>query len=108
MNLGCHGITERCLTVNGKQMKICARCFGSCIGHVFSFILFIFGLLQPWYYSVICVCLMLVDWSLQEFFEIMSNNTRRVITGVLGGFGIGCLIWGGIAKIINILINLIF
>ena len=84
-------------------MKICARCFGSCIGHIFSILLFIAGLLPPWYYAVACICIMLIDWSLQEFFKITSNGTRRVITGIMGGFGFGCLIWQWIAKVVNIL-----
>jgi uncharacterized membrane protein len=30
-----------------------------------------------------------VDWSIQRFLRIESNNVRRFITGLLGGFGIG-------------------
>jgi len=104
INLGCHGIPERCLTIRGKRMKICARCFGSTIGHILVFLLFIAGLLPPWYYAVACVGIMLIDWSFQTFLKIMSTNTRRLITGIIGGFGIGCLIWAGVGKIINLLI----
>jgi uncharacterized membrane protein len=32
---------------------------------------------------------MAMDWSIQRFLNINSNNTRRFITGLLGGFGIG-------------------
>ena len=105
INFGCHGIPERCLTIKGKKMKICARCFGTNIGHILSFILFIVGLLPPWYYAVACMCIMLADWSLQTFFQITSTNTRRLITGIIGGFGMGCIIWSGIGKIINMIIN---
>jgi len=100
INLGCHGIPERCLIVKGKRMKICARCFGSNIGHIIAIILFIIGLLPPWYYSLLLLCVLLLDWSLQEFLKIMSNNIRRLITGVIGGVGVGCLIWTGIFQII--------
>jgi uncharacterized membrane protein len=103
INLGCHGIPERCLTIKGKRMRICARCFGSNIGHILAIILFIVRQLPPWYYSIACMSIMLIDWSFQTFFKIMSNNARRLITGIIGGFGIGCLIWEGIAKVISFL-----
>ena len=108
INLGCHGIPERCLTMKGKRMKICARCFGSTIGHILAFVFFIFGQLPFWYYAVACMGVMLIDWSLQTFFEIMSNNKRRLLTGIIGGFGIGCFIWKGIDKIANLIIIEIF
>jgi uncharacterized membrane protein len=104
IHFGCHGIPERCLTFRGKKMNICARCFGTNIGHIIAFVLFIASLLPPWYWAIVCIGIMFVDWSLQTFFKIMSNNTRRVITGTIGGFGMGCLIWIGIAKIINLLV----
>lgn len=95
-NWGCHGIPERCLVVRGKRMKICARCFGANIGHVISFVLFIFQVLPPWYWGVIGLSILLVDWGLQTFFNIMSNKYRRVITGIIGGFGVGLLLWSGV------------
>ena len=82
-------------------MKICARCFGSNIGHFFAILLFVVGYLPPWYYSVAFMCIMLIDWSLQTFLKIMSNNTRRFITGIIGGFGIGCIVWEGVTKMVN-------
>jgi len=82
-------------------MKICARCFGSNIGHIFAILFFIVGQLPPWYYAVACMSIMLIDWSLQAFLKIMSNNARRLVTGIIGGFGIGCIIWSGITKVIN-------
>jgi uncharacterized membrane protein len=38
-----------------------------------------------------------VDWSVQEFFGIMSNNNRRLATGMLGGLGVGIIIWKTLA-----------
>lgn len=96
INWGCHGIPERCLVHQGKRMSICARCFGSNIGHIIAVILFTVRLLPPWYYSLLLLSVLLLDWTLQEFFKIMSNNTRRVITGIIGGVGVGSLIWSGI------------
>ena len=70
INFGCHGIPERCLTIKGKKMKICARCFGTNIGHILAFLLFIVGHLPSWYYSVGCVVIMFIDWSLQTFLKL--------------------------------------
>jgi uncharacterized membrane protein len=95
INWGCHGIPERCLVFKGKRMRVCARCFGCNIGHTLSFLVFIFGMLPPWYWGFIAVGIMLIDWSLQEFFKIVSNKYRRVITGIIGGFGAGILLWSG-------------
>ena len=81
-------------------MKICARCFGSNIGHVVAIILFILGLTPAWYYSMLLLGILLLDWSLQAFFKIMSNNTRRIITGIIGGIGVGSLLWRGVAILI--------
>lgn len=96
INWGCHSIPERCLILHGKRMHICARCFGCNIGHVVAIILFLIGKLPIWYYSILLIFIMLFDWTLQTFFEIMSNNRRRLITGIIGGIGIGSLIWNGI------------
>jgi uncharacterized membrane protein len=106
INWGCHGIPERCLIVKGKRMSICARCFGSNIGHIIAIILFIAGFLPPWYYSLIFMGLLLIDWSLQAFLKIMSNNTRRVITGIIGGIGVGSLIWSMVLFVIIFIKNL--
>ena len=93
INLGCHGIPERCLNIRGKRMTICARCFGSTIGHIISIILFLLGRLPSIYIASMLIVIMLTDWSLQAFMKIPSTNFRRVITGFIGGLGIGTIIW---------------
>jgi uncharacterized membrane protein len=75
-------------------MVVCARCFGSTIGHTVAFVLMFFSFLPSWIVSVTLISVMLIDWSLQEFFGVPSNNIRRLVTGLLGGFGVGSLIWG--------------
>jgi len=93
---GCHGITERCFVINGKPMKICARCFGSTIGHVVSIIVLVLGKLPPWYISCILIVPVAIDGLIQNYLKIMSNNIRRFLTGLLGGFGIGAILWGSL------------
>lgn len=91
---GCHGRPERCLTIGGRKMKICARCVGIKTGHWTAILLSFFQLLPPWWVSLLLIVPMAIDGGLQLVFRIYSNNPRRVITGLLGGFGIGSLIWG--------------
>jgi uncharacterized membrane protein len=93
MDFGCHGIPERCLFFNGKPMPFCARCLGASIGHIGAFLLFLTGNLPTLSISLIFIATMGFDWSLQKMFGIMSNNNRRLVTGVLGGMGVGAVIW---------------
>jgi uncharacterized membrane protein len=93
INLGCHGIPERCFYHNGKPMPFCSRCFGCGIGHIFSLFLFLFGSLPSFLIAVLLIMPLAIDWSVQKFIGILSNNYRRLITGILGGFGVGIIIW---------------
>ena len=74
-------------------MAICARCFGSTIGHYLAFMLFLVGVRPALWFAILGIGLLLVDWSFQEFLRISSTNFRRLITGVIGGLGVGTLIW---------------
>lgn len=67
-------------------------------------IIFGFGIYPSWYWSILLLIPLLVDWGLQEKFKIMSNNARRLVTGVLGGAGVGFAIWGVVLKGIDLLI----
>jgi len=93
MYFGCHGIPERCLSLNGKPMPFCARCLGASIGHMGAFLLFATRNLPTLAISLIFIAAMGVDWSLQKWFGMMSNNNRRLVTGILGGMGVGAIIW---------------
>jgi len=46
---------------------------------------------------------MLVDWSVQQFAGRTSTNTRRFITGVLGGIGYGSLWFHGVAALVSMI-----
>ena len=84
---GCHQKPERSFFLYGYQFPLCARCTGVFIGYVCSFFLFVFGFSIP---NIVCILLLLplvLDGMIQLFFYIMSNNTRRFITGTLFGIG---------------------
>ena len=94
--LSCHGIPERCFVFRGEPMRICARCLGSTIGHCITIPLVLLGAVPPWYWSIPFIVPVAVDGLAQNKFGIMSNNPRRLVTGLLGGFGFGFLVWGGL------------
>jgi len=91
----CHGIPERCFHFNSYQMRVCARCLGCSIGHMTSICLFFLDRLPAWYISAFLLCVMFIDWSLQEFFTISSTNIRRLLTGAGGGVALGSFLWSG-------------
>ncbi len=39
--------------------------------------------------AILLIVPLAVDWIIQEYFGIESNNYRRLITGILAGFGVG-------------------
>ena len=84
---GCHQIAERSFFYRGFQFPICARCTGILIGELF--IAPISLLLFPGNYilSVFCLLVMAVDGLLQYYGKIPSTNLRRLITGLMGGYG---------------------
>ena len=88
--MGCHQLPERSFFWHGYQFPVCARCTG-----VFLSFPVAIWLVQKNKCSIKMACLlseiMLIDWSLQ-FLQIKeSNNTRRLITGCLGGLGVHTL-----------------
>ncbi len=93
INLGCHRIPDRCFKISNKPMPFCARCLGAAIGHVLSIILLFFGVLPNSLLCTLFLLIMLTDWTLQYLKILMSTNIRRLITGILGGLGVGAIIW---------------
>jgi uncharacterized membrane protein len=87
-NSGCHQIEERCFTIKGYTFPICARCTGVTIGQIAAIILFCFKYRMGLIISLVLLAIMGFDWLIQYLKIYMSNNTRRFITGILGGFGL--------------------
>jgi len=84
---GCHQRADRSFFYNGYQFPICARCTGVLIGYIAALIC------APFYMSnyivgLVFCAVMFIDWFIQFLKIIESTNIRRLITGVLGGYGI--------------------
>ena len=85
--LHCHQMPERSFFWKGYQFPICARCLGVIIGHLFGVIsLFLFEF--PIKLSIIFLFIMFLDWFIQYVGILESTNARRLVTGILGGFGL--------------------
>lgn len=103
VRMGCHKLPDRSFTFRGKPMPFCARCFGASVGHVFSFILFCLSLLPPLGLCVFFMFIIFLDWSFQKWFGIMSTNSRRFLSGVIGGMGVGSILWTFLAYLAKLM-----
>jgi uncharacterized membrane protein len=85
-------------------MPLCARCLGASIGHILIAVqFFVFQLPSIWFLPVGLSC-MLMDWYLQNKRRVYHSNLSRLITGTLGGYAIGILIW----KLVELVVQWFF
>lgn len=92
----CNKNPSRSIIINGFCFPLCFRCLAITLT-LFLFIpffLFSFTRLNKKLLILAIICLLIgfLDGLLQYGFNIMSTNTRRVITGILGGFGISYIL----------------
>lgn len=84
--MGCHQMPERSYFIRGYQFPLCARCTGVVISSFAALIVF-------WYYKLplipaaLMLLIMFLDWLIQYLGIKESSNPRRLITGLLGGYG---------------------
>ena len=84
---GCHQRPERSFFIKGYQFPLCARCTGILIGEVLAVPLwFLFPM--PWKGALLLIVPMAYDGILQYGLSIMSNNRKRLFTGLLAGYGL--------------------
>ncbi len=109
---GCHQLPERSLFYQGNQYPICARCTGVALGQLFGIIsyllIFLFSVsdlnIKSMLFSTAILSVpMGVDWSIQYFFNIISTNKRRFLSGLICGFGFGGLYLSFIVLILTFL-----
>lgn len=88
--IGCHGNPDRCLAVGGWRSPVCARCVGLLAGYPLALTaLFLLGI--PGFERAAAGALLLVpagvDGGRQMLTAYRSTSARRLVTGVLAGFG---------------------
>ena len=103
--LGCHQLSERSFFFRQYQFPVCARCCGVLIGEISAIIMLILGFKTPIYIDIIFMSLMFIDWFIQFIGLIESNNVRRLLTGILGGYGCWSIFFKVIIFIINTKLN---
>ena len=90
---GCHGIPERCFKLKGKHLPFCARCLGASIGHILCPLIYFLYCLPTLLFSPIGLIVMFTDWTLQNKLKLYHSNILRFITGIIGGYSVGLIIW---------------
>ena len=88
--LGCHQMPERSFFYKGYQFPVCARCTGVILSSVTAFFVFLKKKLSV-FFCLLLSGIMFLDWFLQYKGIRESTNPRRLITGLLGGFGYSTL-----------------
>jgi len=86
--MGCHQMPDRSFSYKGYQFPVCARCTGVIIGEFISIIAILCALKISWLYIVFMIVPLSIDGGLQYINVWKSNNVRRIITGILAGFGL--------------------
>lgn len=96
LNLICHRKPERSFFIKNHQFPVCARCTGFYIS-VFLYFIYAYFFYVDYTPFLITVAILLlgpafIDGLTQFLGYRESNNILRIITGLLGGLGLGMLI----------------
>ena len=86
---------ERSFFIKGHQFPVCARCTGFYIS-LFAYFIFTYYYFVNYNFLLLALALILliptvIDGLTQLYNFQESNNTRRFITGLLGGLGLGII-----------------
>lgn len=85
--MGCHQRPDRSFFYHGKQFPVCARCTGVVIGNLLAMVLFPVVDINFLVCCLFCLILLL-DWLIQYLQIKESTNLRRLVTGILCGYGL--------------------
>ncbi len=85
---GCHQRPERSFRIGDYVFPVCARCTGVAVGQAAALIALLAGLRLSWPLCLVLLLPMGADWGIQELGIHPSSNGRRLVTGILGGFGL--------------------
>ena len=89
---GCHQKAHRSFQYKGKQWFLCARCSGIFIAQIFLIVPLYLLDIHFGFYTLIFAIPLIIDGTVQRFTRYESNNIKRLITGLLGGYGFGIAI----------------
>lgn len=104
--LGCHQKPARSFFIKEYQCPVCARCTGVLIASILACVVFAFYPLD-WKYCMLLCTGMFIDWLIQRIGIRESTNTRRLATGLMGGFGFMTLQLYGYKQIVSWICNVL-
>lgn len=84
---GCHQMPERSFFIRGYQMPICARCTGIIIGEIALIIFACVRSLLSLPIGLLLTVPLIFDGFLQLKTKYTSTNLKRLLSGILFGFG---------------------
>lgn len=87
----CHQKSERSFFIREHQFPFCARCSGIIFGVLIGLM---FSLLVQWenfYLMILLLIPMVIDGLFQKYTSYLSNNKKRLLSGLLFGFGYICI-----------------
>lgn len=85
--LGCHQMPERSFFISKRQLPVCARCTGVMIGELVAIVHIVIGVRPNVLLILGFLFVMGADWGVQKIGVLESTNIRRLVTGIIGGFG---------------------
>ena len=106
--LGCHQRSDRSFFYKNMQFPICARCTGVLLGETIAIIAILFEIRPNIFICIACCGIIFIDWFLQKINILISTNIRRLITGILGGYGYMSIVYLSANMIIDFLIKFLF
>ena len=83
---GCHCRDDRSFYFRGRKFPVCARCTGMLAGWVAGCATYFFTRI-PLRWLVVMILPLIIDGTAQQLTKYDSRNTRRLVTGVLFGYG---------------------
>lgn len=92
---GCHQMPERSYSIHGYQLPVCARCTGIILGEILSATLFLLGVRLSVTAYIALMILLVLDGTVQYATKYCSTNIKRLLSGLLFGYGfIGVILLG--------------
>lgn len=89
----CHKLPERSFFFRGKQFPICSRCTGILIGYFIGILLMIIIQNRSIILALLLILPLAIDGTGQYIGLWISNNIRRLITGVFAGISTDLLLY---------------
>lgn len=87
---GCHCREDRSFHIRGVRLPLCARCTGELVGILLCLLSAPF-FLPPVPLALGLLVPMVLDGGLQALTPYESGNLRRLVTGLLFGYGLAAL-----------------